>query len=130
MCSVNVAGVSAWKLFLLTQRFDPDVLLLQETWLPSAAEPLQWGDYRVFEQRRARGHRGGIAVLVRKGLSIGRSFGNEYAQVVDITTPNGAAAAIVNVYFPPIENLRRRGVAEGVARQAVEAIANKVPPET
>lgn len=35
--------------------------------------------YRWFEQRRMAGMRGGIAMLVRKGLVVELVVGNEYA---------------------------------------------------
>jgi hypothetical protein len=38
----------------------------------------------VYEERRAKGIRGGIALLVRKGVKVVKYVGNEYAQGVCI----------------------------------------------
>jgi hypothetical protein len=42
--------------------------------------------YQVFEERRAKGRRGGIALLVKLGLKVLKYVGNEYAQGVGIQT--------------------------------------------
>jgi hypothetical protein len=34
--------------------------------------------YQVFEQRRDKGKRGGIAIIIKKGIKILRYMGNEY----------------------------------------------------
>jgi hypothetical protein len=40
--------------------------------------------YQVHEERRAKGKRGGIAILVKRGIKILKYNGNEYAQSVGI----------------------------------------------
>jgi hypothetical protein len=40
--------------------------------------------YQVYEERRDKDRRGGIAVIIRKGVKIRRYVGNEYAQGVGI----------------------------------------------
>jgi hypothetical protein len=35
--------------------------------------------YQVHEERRAKGKRGGIAILIQKGIKIVKYMGNEYA---------------------------------------------------
>jgi hypothetical protein len=40
--------------------------------------------YQVHEERRAKGKRGGIAIIVRRGIKILKYTGNEYAQSVGI----------------------------------------------
>jgi exonuclease III len=61
-----------------------DVLCLQETWLQTSTVQLDIPGYQVHEERRAKGKRGGIAILVKKGIKILRYMGNEYAQSVGI----------------------------------------------
>ena len=61
-----------------------DVLCLQETWLMKSSVQLDIPGYQVFEQRRESGKRGGIAILVRNGIQVIRTIGNEYAQGVCI----------------------------------------------
>ena len=77
--SVNVAGFSLFKLFLLLTRYPFDVLCLQEMWLPpSKVKPCIPG-YNLYEYRREKGSRGGIAIFVRKELKVVTESGNEYA---------------------------------------------------
>jgi exonuclease III len=61
-----------------------DVLCLQETWLMKSSVQLDIPGYQVFEQRRESGKRGGIAILVKNGIQVTRTIGNEYAQGVCI----------------------------------------------
>lgn len=76
--SLNVAGVSAFKLFMMLEKVRADVLCLQETWLAHGADVLPVPGYHWYEQRRS-GRRGGIAILVREGLCVHRVVGTEYA---------------------------------------------------
>ena len=79
MGSINIAGMSLFKLFMLLEQHQLDVLCVQETWLPpSTCLPLIPG-FVVHEQRRQNGTRGGIAMLVRKGIKQIKYVGNEYA---------------------------------------------------
>lgn len=79
MGSVNVAGFSMFKLFLMLEMHAFDVLCMQEMWLPPATiAPLVPG-YYVYEQRRPNGTRGGIAIFVRKGIKVLSTHGNEFA---------------------------------------------------
>ena len=84
VCSANVAGVSYFKLFLLLERHNLDIICLQELWLPASRAALQVPGYHVYEHRRPTGTRGGIAILVRKGIKDIKEDGNEYAQMVTI----------------------------------------------
>jgi exonuclease III len=61
--------------------------------------------YQVFEQRREKGKRGGIAILVRNGIQVIRHIGNEYTQGVCIQVQGGEKIWIGNVYLPPIQNM-------------------------
>ena len=56
------------------------MLCVQETWLKPSTAKLDIPGYQVFEQRRDKGNRGGIAIIVRKGIKIVKYMGNEYAQ--------------------------------------------------
>ena len=79
MCSINCAGISAFKIFLLLEQHQPDLLCLQETWLVgSFGAPLVDG-YTWYEHRRSKGKRGGIAILVRKGISVLTHHSTEFA---------------------------------------------------
>jgi hypothetical protein len=53
---------------------------VQETWLKPSTVKLDIPGYQVFEQRREKGNRGGIAIIVKKGIKIVKYLGNEYAQ--------------------------------------------------
>ena len=76
--SVNARGLSDYKLFLLLERYDLDVVCIQETWLTHAAQVPNIPGYKIVEQRRGKGRRGGIAVLVRRHLKIVGHVGNEF----------------------------------------------------
>ncbi len=76
--SLNIAGVSAFKLFLMLEKISADVICLQETWLVRGADVLHVPGYTWHKVRRA-GRRGGIAILLRNGLIAHRAAGNEYA---------------------------------------------------
>jgi exonuclease III len=67
---------------MLLETHTLDVLCIQETWLKKSVVELDIPGYQVYEQRREKGKRGGIAILVRKGIKINRYVGNEYAQGV------------------------------------------------
>jgi hypothetical protein len=58
--------------------------------------------YQVYEERRDKGHRGGIAIIIRKGIKILKYIGNEYAQGVCIQLQGGETAWVGNVYLPPV----------------------------
>ena len=127
--SLNVAGVSAFKLFMLLEKVRADVLCLQETWLSRGADILPVPGYHWYEQRRS-GRRGGIAILVREGLCVHRVVGNEYAQFVELRLPNGALCTIGNTYLPPTTNLGRRRLTEAGVRESCEDILHKIHAES
>ena len=66
-----------------------DVLCLQETWLPRGGCVPNIPGYVLHDQRRAKGKRGGFAMLVRKGLHCTRTVSNDYAQLADIKIEAG-----------------------------------------
>ena len=92
------------------------------------AHPLACPGFQVWEQRRQTASKGGIAILVRRGLVVERSEGNEYAQVAQIKLPDSTRLYVVNVYLPPAYNLQQRGVVEQEARDSVGNILATVPP--
>jgi exonuclease III len=65
---------------MILQTHTLDVLCVQETWLKPSTVKLDIPGYQVFEQRRNKGNRGGIAIIVKKGIKIVKYMGNEYAQ--------------------------------------------------
>jgi exonuclease III len=83
--------------------------------------------YQVFEQRRNKGNRGGIAIIVRKGIKISQYRGNEYAQGVCIDVQGGEKVWIGNIYMPPAPNLQRRGVDEEETRILIQDIVEEFP---
>ena len=125
--SINIAGMSLFKLFLLLEEHQLDILCIQETWLPPSTCLPTIPGYVLYEQRRVNGTRGGIAMLVRKGIKVIQVTGNEYAQGVCLQLVGGEIAWVCNVYLPPVQNLRRRGVDECVACSYVEDILSAVP---
>ena len=84
--------------------------------------------YKWFEHGRARGKRGGIAILVRSNISVLTHHSAECAQLVTLLGPHGAKGSICNVYMPPVGTLGRRKVTEEAVRAQVEAILCKVLP--
>jgi hypothetical protein len=72
--------------------------------------------YQVFEQRRNKGNRGGIAIIIKKGIKVNKYIGNEYAQGMCIDVQGGEKLWIGNIYMPPTPNLLRRGINEDDAR--------------
>ena len=125
---INVAGLTYFKVFLLLEIYNFDVLCFQETWLKSEISPnLQIPGYTLLEQRRENGSYGGIAILIRNSLKILDTFGNEYAQRVHVSLPDGSKAVINNVYLPPAQSLTHRGIKEEDARAAVHSIVAASP---
>jgi exonuclease III len=45
-----------------------DILCVQETWLKPSTEKIDIPGYQFFEERRHKGNRGGIGIIVRKGI--------------------------------------------------------------
>ena len=84
MGNINIAGISLFKLYMILQTHTLDVLCVQEMWLKPSTVKLDIPGYQVFEQRRDKGNRGGIAIIVRKGIKIVKYMGNEYAQGICI----------------------------------------------
>jgi exonuclease III len=78
--SFNCAGVSYFKLKTILDTHTLDVMCVQETWLQKSTVQLDIPGYLVYEERRATDRRGGIAVLVKKGIKVRKYVGNEYAQ--------------------------------------------------
>ena len=77
--SLNCQGVSLFKIKTVLDTNIIDVLCIQETWLPKSDITLDIPGYQVYEERWALDRRGGIALLVRRGIQVRRYMGNEYA---------------------------------------------------
>ena len=65
--------------------------------------------------------------MVRNSFQIVSVTGNEYAQRVHVSLPDGTKAVINNVYLPPVQSLLKRGVKEEEARAAVHSIVTTAP---
>jgi exonuclease III len=85
---MNVRGLSYLKLMLIMDQNDFDVLCLQETWIAEQADPPQLKGYRLLEQRRPVGARGGLATYVRNSLQVEATSGNEYCLHTKIRLPS------------------------------------------
>ena len=127
--SQNMGGLTDFKLFLVLEMHDLDVVCLQETWLPKDAAIPAIPGYQLVEQRRQVGPRGGIAVYVRRGLKLLRHVGNEYVQWVQLQLPDSSILNVCNVYLPATANLAKRRVEEATARAHVEEVLAAVPPQ-
>ena len=77
--SINIAGLSLFKLFMVLETHVLDVLCVQETWLNTSTSLPSIPGYVIYEQRRSTGNRGGIAIFIRKGIKVQHVIGNEYA---------------------------------------------------
>jgi exonuclease III len=126
--SLNCAGASLFKLKMILDTHTLDILCLQETWLPKSSVKLDIPGYLVYEERRAKDRRGGIAIIIRKGIKIKKYEGNEYAQGVGIQGAGGELLWVGNTYLPPVNNLQTRGKTEEDARHAIEDIIGAIPP--
>ena len=82
--SLNCAGASLFKLKTILDTHTLDVLCIQERWLQKCSVKLDISGYLVYEERRVKASRGGIAILVKKGVKVRRYMGNEYAQGIGI----------------------------------------------
>ena len=76
--SFNCAGASLFKLKMILDTHTLDVLCVQETWLQPSSVKLDIPGYLVYEERRATDRRGGIAMIIKKGVKVRRYVGNEY----------------------------------------------------
>ena len=79
MGSFNCQGISLFKIKTILDMHTLDVLCIQETWLPQSTVKLDIPGYLTYEKRRDGDRRGGIAIIVRKGIKVKRYAGNEYA---------------------------------------------------
>ncbi len=77
--SLNCQGISLFKIKTILDTHTLDVLCVQETWLQKSEVKLDIPGYQVFEERRDKDRRGGIAVIIKKCVKIRRYVGNEYA---------------------------------------------------
>ena len=125
--TLNIGGLTYFKLYLLMEFHELDILCLQETWILDHAPPPSIPGYQLVESRRQQGTRGGIAMYVRDQLRIVSSESNEYAMRVLLTLPSSERVNVVNVYLPPASSLARRHISEDTGRQAVDEIMACLP---
>lgn len=122
MGSINIAGFSYLKAFLVLVKYDFDVVCVQEMWIGPHAKAPSIPGYNLVEQRREQGTRGGIAIYIRNKLKIVKEVGNEYAQVVQLKLPDSSKVNIANIYVPPASSLSRRKIDESTAYEAVSSV--------
>lgn len=96
------------------------MLCLQETWVAEHADPPQLKGYKLLEQRRPTGTRGGLATYVRNSLHVESTTGNEYCLVTKLRLPNSQRVNIPNIYLPPTSSLGRSDIAEAHATAQLE----------
>lgn len=126
---MNIRGLTYLKLLLIMDQDEFDVLCLQETWVAEQADPPQLKGYKLFEQRRSMGTRGGIATYVRNSLHVEATTGNEYCLHVKIRLPNSQRVNIANVYLPPTSSLARRDIPEAHATSQLENVLEHLQPQ-
>jgi endonuclease/exonuclease/phosphatase family metal-dependent hydrolase len=85
--------------------------------------------YNIIEERRKTGNRGGIAIYIKKQLTIEQTLGNEYGLYVKLMLPNSQRINIVNIYLPPAQSLKRRAITEAQATAHIEDIIDQTQPQ-
>jgi exonuclease III len=108
-------GLTLLKLFLLREIEDLDVLCVQETWMEPGAQVPAIPGYKVVEQRRIQGTRGGLATYFRQSLRLEFTTGNEYGLYTRLVLPTSQRVNVTNVYLPPTSSLLRRDITEDQA---------------
>ena len=93
------------------------------------ADPPQLKGYRLVEQRRTVGTRGGLATYVRNSLHIESSTGNEYCLVTKLRLPNSQRVNVANVYLPPTSSLAKRDISEAHATAQLEHALEHIQPQ-
>ena len=68
--SINIAGISNIKIYMLLEVHNLDILCIQETSLAPAALPPILAGYPVIEERRSKGTRGGITTYIKNSIAI------------------------------------------------------------
>jgi exonuclease III len=127
--SMNVRGLTYLKLIVILEQGEFDILCLQETWVEEPAEPPQLKGYKLLEQRRPQGARGGLATYVRNSLHIEATSGNEYCLHAKIRLPNSQRVNIVNIYLPPTSSLAKRDITEAHATAQLENALEPLQPQ-
>jgi exonuclease III len=116
------------KLFLLREIEDLDVLCIQETWIEPGAQVPAIPGFKVVEQRRIQGIRGGLATYYRQSLRLEYTMGNEYGLYTRLVLPTSQRINVTNVYIPPTSSLRRRNITEEQAVTAVDQVLEELQP--
>jgi exonuclease III len=124
-----VRGLSYLKLLLILEQHELDVLCLQETWIAAHADPPNIKGYKLLEQRRPVGSRGGLATYVRNSIHIEGTLGNEYCLHVKLRLPNSQRVNIANVYLPPTSSLAKRDITEAHATAQLEHVLEHIQPQ-
>ena len=115
MGSFNCAGVSLFKIKTIMEMHTLDILCIQETWIEPGAQVPAIPGFKVVEQRRIQGTRGGLATYYRQSLRLEFTTGNEYGLYTRLVLPTSQRINVTNVYLPPTSSLLCRGITEAHA---------------
>ena len=126
--SVSIRGLTLLKLFLVLEIEDLDVICVQETWMEAGAQVPAIPGFKVLEQRRIEGTRGGLATYFRQSLRLEFTMGNKYGLYTKLVLPTSQRVNITNVFLPPTSSLRRRDITEAQAVAKLEMVMEQLQP--
>lgn len=105
-------GLSCFKVFLLLEQENIDVLYLQETWVAESAPPPNIDRYTLTEYHRTTSARGRVAIYNHKKFLMEATVGNEYGFHTKIILPNSQGTFVANVYLPSTTSLAKCHIQE------------------
>ena len=105
-CQSIRARVNELNIFIGKMEKVPDIIALQETWLKEGNN-FSISGYNIVRLDRGRHQGGGVATLLREGISYTSQTieQNEYESLlVTISSEKGSNITIINAYVPPNAN--------------------------
>ena len=114
------------KIFLLREIEDLDVLCIQETWIEPGAQVPAIPGFKVVEQRRLQGMRGGLATYYRQSLRLEYTMGNEYGIYTRLVLPTSQRINITNMYLLPTSSLFRWDITKAQAVAQLELVMEQL----
>lgn len=93
------------------------------------ANPPLLSGYKLLEQRRPVGTRGGLANYVRNFLHIEATAGKEYCLWLKLRLPNSQCVNILNVYLPPTSSLGKCNITKAHATAQLELVLEHIQPQ-